>query len=207
MYRGNEKYYNYTANEADEEREHRLSTLQKWRSGNARSLQYNYLLRCNEGSNSYTICTMHVKFVDCTWMLTSCKLASFIFTCVSDGVRHDVIQSFDVTAHFLFLGNIRLKAISHQWPGWLVYSSSTKQCLLPVNLKQFLMQMKQNSTKNPCRRRFDTEKPLERERRLEIQRKQRRRRWRQQTARSRKNITQWISNAKVILRANWSDFG
>ena len=24
---------------------------------------------------------------------------------------------------------------------------------------------------------------------------------------NRKNITQWISNAKVILRANWSDFG
>ena len=25
--------------------------------------------------------------------------------------------------------------------------------------------------------------------------------------RNRKNITQWISNVKVILRANWSDFG
>ena len=25
--------------------------------------------------------------------------------------------------------------------------------------------------------------------------------------RNRKNITQWISNAQVILRANWSDFG
>ena len=47
----------------------------------------------------------------CTWILVSCKLAAFIFTCISDGVRHDVIQSFDVTAHFLFLGNIRLKAI------------------------------------------------------------------------------------------------
>ena len=47
----------------------------------------------------------------CTWILASCKLAAFIFTCISDGVRHDVIQSFDVTAHFLFLGNIRLKAI------------------------------------------------------------------------------------------------
>ena len=28
---------------------------------------------------------------------------------------------------------------------WLVYSSSAKQCLLLVNLKQFLMQMEQNS--------------------------------------------------------------
>ena len=36
----------------------------------------------------------------CTWILASCKLAAFIFTCISDGVRHDVIQSFDVTAHF-----------------------------------------------------------------------------------------------------------
>ena len=29
---------------------------------------------------------------------------------ISDGVRHDVIQYFDVMAHFLFLGNLRLKA-------------------------------------------------------------------------------------------------
>ena len=29
---------------------------------------------------------------------------------ISDGVRYDVIQYFDVIAHFLFLGNIRLKA-------------------------------------------------------------------------------------------------
>ena len=28
---------------------------------------------------------------------------------------------------------------------WLVYSSSAKQCLLSVNLKQFLMQMEQDS--------------------------------------------------------------
>ena len=67
MYRGNEKYYNYTANEADEEREHRLSTLQKWRSGNARSLQYNYLLRRNDRQqqlhdlyNARQVCGLHV---------------------------------------------------------------------------------------------------------------------------------------------------
>ena len=29
---------------------------------------------------------------------------------ISDGVRHDVLQYFDVMAHVLFLGNIRLKA-------------------------------------------------------------------------------------------------
>ena len=44
------KYDNYTANGADEEREHRLPTVQKvmgiW--GNAYSLQKNYLLRCND---------------------------------------------------------------------------------------------------------------------------------------------------------------
>ena len=41
------KYYNYTANGADEEREHRLPTLQKamGRSGNAYSLQQNYLFK------------------------------------------------------------------------------------------------------------------------------------------------------------------
>ena len=43
------KYYNYTANGADEKREHRLPTLQKAmrRSGNAYSLQQNYLW-CND---------------------------------------------------------------------------------------------------------------------------------------------------------------
>ena len=41
------KCYNYTANGADEEREHRLPTLQKamGRSGNAYSLQQNYLFK------------------------------------------------------------------------------------------------------------------------------------------------------------------
>ena len=41
------KHYNYTANGADEEREHRLPTLQKamGRSGNAYSLQQNYLFK------------------------------------------------------------------------------------------------------------------------------------------------------------------
>ena len=68
---------------------------------------------------------------------------------------------------FLFLGNIRLKAISnsHQWPkhSWrAVFSSSAKQCLLSVNLKPFLMQTEQQTQErrivNPRRGRFDTEK-------------------------------------------------
>ena len=67
----------------------------------------------------------------------------------------------------LFLGNIRLKAIStsHQWPkySWrVVFSSSAKQCLLSMNLKPFLMQTEQQTRErrivNPRRGRFDTEK-------------------------------------------------
>ena len=67
----------------------------------------------------------------------------------------------------LFLGNIRLKAIStsHQWPkySWrAVFSSSAKQCLLSMNLKPFLMQTEQQTRErrivNPRRGRFDTEK-------------------------------------------------
>ena len=67
----------------------------------------------------------------------------------------------------LFLGNIRLKAIStsHQWTkySWrAVFSSSAKQCLLSMNLKLFLMQTEQQTRErrivNPRRGRFDTEK-------------------------------------------------
>ena len=42
--------------------------------------------------------------------------SAHLYLYISDGVRHDVIQQFDVTAHALFLGSIRLKPISHQWP-------------------------------------------------------------------------------------------
>ena len=59
------KYSNYTANGADEEREHRLLTLQKvmGRSGNAYmySLHKIIFFDATIGSNSYTTCTMHVK--------------------------------------------------------------------------------------------------------------------------------------------------
>ena len=81
---------------------------------------------------------------------------------------------------FLFLGNIRLKAISnfHQWPkhSWrAVFSSSAKQCLLSVNLKPFLMQTEQQTQErrivNPRRGRYDTEKSSGAKNcRLEIQR-------------------------------------
>ena len=78
--------------------------------------------------------------------------------------RHTVVWRHGA---FLFLGNIRLKAISnsHQWPkhAWrAVFSSSAKQCLLSVNLKPFLMQTEQQTQErrivNPRRGRFDTEK-------------------------------------------------
>ena len=57
------KYYNNTANETNEEREHQLPTLQKamGRSGNAYSYSKIIFFDAMIGSNSYTICTKHIK--------------------------------------------------------------------------------------------------------------------------------------------------
>ena len=57
------KYYNYIANGADEEREHRPPTLQRamGRTGNAYSYSKIICFDAMIGSNSYTICSMHVK--------------------------------------------------------------------------------------------------------------------------------------------------
>ena len=57
------KYYNYTANEADEEQEHRLPTLQKRWGDQATLAVYSKIIFFDAtiGSNSYSICTMHVK--------------------------------------------------------------------------------------------------------------------------------------------------
>ena len=53
----------YTANEANEEREERLPTLQKAirRSSNACIFTKLIFFDATIGSNSYTICTTHVK--------------------------------------------------------------------------------------------------------------------------------------------------
>ena len=57
------KYYNYTANRADEEREHRLPTLQKAMGDQATLTVYSKIIFFDVtiGSNSYAICTMHVR--------------------------------------------------------------------------------------------------------------------------------------------------
>ena len=57
------KYYNYTANEANEDREHQLPTLQKAirRSSNTCIFTKLIFFDATIGSNSYTMCTMHVK--------------------------------------------------------------------------------------------------------------------------------------------------
>ena len=73
-----------------------------------------------------------------------------------------------------------------------VYSSSVKQCLRSVNHEQFPIQMTHNSsTKSGCNssasKIFSTEIPLKRERRLEIQREQRRRRREQEIAEQREH--------------------
>ena len=100
-------------------------------------------------------------------VLASWKRAALIFTCIYPMVS--AMKSYSSWRHgaSLFLGNIRLKAISnsHQWPkhSWrTVFSSSAKQCLLSLNLKPFLMQTEQQTQEhrivNPRRGRFDTEK-------------------------------------------------
>ena len=73
-----------------------------------------------------------------------------------------------------------------------VYSSSVKQCLRSVNHEQFPIQMTHNSsTASGCNsspnKIFSTKIPLERERRLEIQREQRRRRLQQEIAKQREH--------------------
>ena len=109
----------------------------------------------------------HAQCVNRAWVLASCKVADFIFICIYPMVS--AMTSYSSWRHgaFLFLGNIRLKAISnsHQWPkhSWrAVFSSSAKQCLLSVNLKLFLMQTEQQTQErrivNPRRGRYDTEK-------------------------------------------------
>ena len=57
------KYYNYTANGADEEREHRLLTLQKSWGDQATLAVYSKIIFFDAtiGSNSYTICAMYFK--------------------------------------------------------------------------------------------------------------------------------------------------
>ena len=85
---------------------------------------------------------------------------------------------------FLFLGNIRLKAISnsHQWPkhSWRpVFSSSAKQCLLSVNLKPILMQTEQQTRTPNCQssqgKIWHRKILWSEERRLEIQRRKQQR--------------------------------
>ena len=103
--------------------------------------------------------------VNRAWVLASCKVADFIFICIYPMVS--AMTSYGSWRHgaFLFLGNIRLKAIlnSHQSHSWrAAFSSSAKQWLLSVNLKPFLMQTEQQTQErrivNPRRGRFDTEK-------------------------------------------------
>ena len=109
----------------------------------------------------------HAQCVNRAWVLASCKVTAFIFTCIYPMVS--AMTSYSSWRHsaFLFLGNIQLKAISnsHQWPkhSWrAVVSSSAKQCLLSANLKPFLVQTEQQTQErrivNPRRGRFDTKK-------------------------------------------------
>ena len=124
-------------------------------------------LQLLDSSRSEFIISLRAQCVNSVWVLASCKLAALIFTCTYPMVSVMTPYSSWRLGAFLFLGNIRLKAISnsHQWPkySWrAVFSSSAKQCLLSVNLKPFLMQTEQQTQErrivNPRRGRFDTEK-------------------------------------------------
>ena len=56
------KYYNHTANGADEEREHRPPTLKKrWGDQATLTVYSKIVFDATTRSNSYTICTIHVK--------------------------------------------------------------------------------------------------------------------------------------------------
>ena len=110
---------------------------------------------------------LRTQCVNRALVLASCEVADFIFICIYPMMSAMTSYSSWRQGAFLFLGNIRLKAISnsHQWPkhSWrAVFSSSAKQCLLSVNLKPFLMQTEQQTQErrivNPRRGRYDTEK-------------------------------------------------
>ena len=139
-----------------------------WRIAKTTTCQTTYSSRSAERSE-FIISSREARAqcVNRAWVLASCKVADFIFICIYPMVS--AMTSYSSWRHgaFLFLGNIRLKAISnfHQWPkhSWrAVFSSSAKQCLLSVNLKPFLMQTEQQTQErrivNPRRGRYDTEK-------------------------------------------------
>ena len=136
--------------------------------------------------------------VNRVWVLASCKLAALTFTCISirwwPTWRHTVVWRHGA---FLFLGNIRLKAISNSindqsiheelsfhrlqnnvYYRWISSHFSCKQNSKHKNAELSILAGEDLTPKNP----------LERERRLEIQRpKQQRWRRHQQTAKQREH--------------------
>ena len=87
----------------------------------------------------------------------------------------------------------------YSWKGYCVYLSSVKQCLPSVNIDTQAQQV----APNPRRGRFSTDILWSENADLKFNASNEE----EDGSNNRKNITQWISNAKVILRANWSDFG
>ena len=151
----------------------------------------------------------HAQCVNRAWVLASCKVAAFIFTCIYPMVS--AMTSYSSWRHgaFLFLGNIRLKAISNSindqsiheelsfhrlqnnvYYRWISSHFSCKQNSKHKNAELSILAGEDLTPKNP----------LERERRLEIQRRKQQS-WTGDSSnkqRSRENITQWILNAKVL---------
>ena len=135
------------------------------------------------------------------WVLASSKLAALVFTCIYPIVS--AMKSYSsLTSRRIFVS--RQHSTESDYSRRAFFSSFAKQCLLSVNLKLFLMQTEQQTQErqifNTRRGRFDTEKSSG----------ARTTTWNSYSRaqatdgdsinkqRSRGNITQWMSNAKVL---------
>ena len=150
--------------------------------------------------------------VNRVWVLASCKLAALTFTCISirwwPTWRHTVVWRHGA---FLFLGNIRLKAISnsHQWPKdqsiheelsfhrlqnnvyyrWISSHFSCKQNSKHKNAELSILAGEDYTEKSSGARTLTWNSTAQATKMDgDGSNKQR----------SRENITQWISNAKVL---------
>ena len=151
----------------------------------------------------------HAQCVNRAWVLASCKVAAFIFTCIYPMVS--AMMSYSSWRHsaFLFLGNIQLKAISnsHQWPkhSWRAVVSSfannvyyrrisshfsCKQNSKHKNAELSILAGEDLTPKNPLERRTHTWNSTAQATKMNGDGSNKQR--------SRENITQWISNAKVL---------
>ena len=99
------------------------------------------------------IISLRAKRAQCVnrvWVLASCKLAAFIFTCIYPMVSAMTSYS-SLTSRRIFVSRQHSTESDfefHQCPKYsrrAVFSSFAKQCLLSLNLKLFLMETEQQT--------------------------------------------------------------